>query len=49
MAHWGLLPHGGWGKLCGSRRAMNDVKLMEKSYSNIEMKQEDSLSRESMR
>jgi hypothetical protein len=49
MDHWGLLRHGGGRKLYGSRRAMNDVKLTEKSYSNIEMKQEESLSRESIR
>jgi hypothetical protein len=37
------------GRLYTSRRAMNGVKLMEKSYSNIEMKQEERLSPESMR
>jgi len=49
MAHYGLLRHVGGGRLYTSRRAMNDVKLMEKSYSNIEMKQEERLSPESMR
>jgi len=49
MAYYGLLRHWGGGKLYGSRRMINDVKLMEKSHSNIERKQKESLFRESMR
>jgi hypothetical protein len=49
MAHYGLLRRGGGVKMYASRRVMNSVKSMEKICSNIEMKQEESLSRDSMR